>query len=178
MRKQQYIPYFFNYKYERRTYKYIGRDYGDHIIVDKGWIRNLSRWYRKRIYNRKESKYKFCNTYEEWRRYLLEKQFYNACVKQNMIKYLNRQKRVLEIIFESIKTIIIPIYIAIYSGAIALMDNVFQEKESSASEHMMFMAVCMMMLTLLIICVSSYWIHKNRDDFCFYEDYIDYQKNE
>ena len=38
MRRQQYIPYFFDYKYERRTYKYIGRDYGDHIMLIKAGL--------------------------------------------------------------------------------------------------------------------------------------------
>lgn len=118
-------------------------------------------------------KYKFCNIYEEWRLHLLERQFHNAYDNQNVIKYLNRQKRILEIVFESIKTVIIPIYIAIYSGAIALMDKVLPEAEISASEHRILIAVSRIVLTLFIIFVSGYWIYKNRTDIHFYEDFIE-----
>ncbi len=106
---------FFDIKYERRTYKHIGKDYGDRRTADRGLIRNFLRWYRKRIYNRKELKYRFCNTHEEWKLYLFERKFCNACDKQNMIKFLNKQKRVYEKMSDSIKTVIIPIYSSLFS---------------------------------------------------------------
>lgn len=134
MRKQRYTPYFFDIKYEKRTYKHIGKDYGDRKTADRGLIKNFLRWYRKRIYNRKELKYKFCNTYEEWKHYLLERKFCNISDKQNMIKFLNKQKMFCEKLFESIKTVIIPIYIALYSVGIAAMDKISEEMETTESE--------------------------------------------
>lgn len=178
MRKYRYMPYFFDIKYEIRTYKHIGKDYGDRRIADRGLIRNFLRWYRKRIYNRKELKYKFCNTYEEWKLYLFERKFCTTYDKQNMIKYLNDRKRTCEKIFESIKTIIIPLYITIYSGAIALMDKFWSEAEVSESMSRKSMSVYLVLLLLFIIGVSFYWIVKNKDDISFYKDYMDCMKKE
>lgn len=173
MRKQRYTPYFFDIKYEKRTYKHIGQDYGDRRTADKGWIRNFLRWYRKRLYNTKESKYKFCNTYEEWRLYLFERRFCNTYDKQNIIKFLNKQKRTNEKIFESIKTIIIPIYIALYSGTITIMDKFSVEMEVAESGSKELISLCMIIMTLFIISVSFYWIFQHKNDIYFYEDYID-----
>lgn len=174
MRKQRYTPYFFDIKYEKRTYKHIGKDYGDRRTADRGLIRNFLRWYRKRIYNRKELKYRFCNTYEEWRLYLFERKFCNVCDKQNMIKFLNKQKRVYEKMFDSIKTVIIPIYIVLYSIGIAAMDKISAEMEAT-EEAKIF---CMIFMTLFIVSISSYCIFLFKSDIYFYEDYIDCLDNE
>lgn len=174
MRKQRYTPYFFDIKYEKRKYKHIGKDYGDRRTADRGLIRNFLRWYRKRIYNRKELKYRFCNTYEEWRLYLFERKFCNVCDKQNMIKFLNKQKRVYEKMFDSIKTVIIPIYIALYSIGIAAMDKISAEMEAT-EEAKIF---CMIFMTLFIVSISSYCIFLFKSDIYFYEDYIDCLDNE
>lgn len=179
MRKQRYTPYFFDIKYEKRTYKHIGKDYGDRKTADKGLIRNFLRWNRKHIYNRKELKYKFCDTYEDWKLYLLDRKFCNNYDKQNMIKFLNKQKRSCGKIFESVKTIIIPLYITIYSGAIALMDKFWSETEALESMPRKSMSVYLILLLLFIIGVSFYWIVKNKDDISFYKDYMDcMEKNE
>lgn len=178
MRKQRYTPYFIDIKYEKRTYKHIGLDYGDHRTADKGWIRNFLRWYRKKLYNRKELKYKFCNTYEEWKLYLLEKKFCNTYDKQNIIKFLNDRKRSYEKMFDSIKTVIIPIYIALYSGMIAIMDKFSTEMEATESESRELMFICVISMTLFILTISFYWIFQHKSDIYFYEDYIDCLNNE
>ena len=167
MRKQRYTPYFFDFKYEKRTYEHIGKDYGNRRTADRGWICNFLRWYRKRIYNRKESKYKFCNTYEEWRSYLLEREFGNAYDKQNMIRFLCKRKKNSEKLFEAIKTIIIPIYISLNSGMI----------EATEAESIKSMFLCMIFI-LLIIIVSFYFIFTLKNRIYFYTDYIDCLNNE
>lgn len=177
MRKQRYMPYFFDFKYEKRTYKHIGKDYGDRRTADRGLIRNFLRWYRKRIYNRKEVKYKFCNTYEEWKLYLFERKFCNTYDKQNMIKFLNVQKRFYEKMFESIKTVIIPIYIAFYSVGIAAMDKISAGMEVTESEAGELIFFGMIFMTLFIVIISSNWIFQHKNDIHFYQDYIDCLNN-
>lgn len=177
MRKQRYMPYFFDFNYEKRTYKHIGKDYGDRRTADRGLIRNFLRWYRKRIYNRKELKYKFCNTYEEWKLYLFERKFCNTYDKQNMIKFLNVQKRFYEKMFESIKTVIIPIYIALYSVGIAAMDKISAGMEVTESEAGELMFFSMIFMTLFIVIISSNWIFQHKGDIHFYQDYIDCLNN-
>lgn len=170
MRKQRYTPYFFDIQYEKRTYKHIGKDYGDCRTANRGLIRNFLRWYRKRIYNRKELKYKFCNTYEEWKLYLFEKKFCNTYDKQNMIKFLNVQKRFYEKIFEAVKTVIIPIYIALYSVGIAAMDKFSAEIEATESEVREINLFCMIFMTVFIVIISSNWIFQHKSDIYFYQD--------
>lgn len=178
MRKQRYTPYFFDVKYEKRTYKHIGKDYGDCRTADRGLIRNFLRWYRKKLYNRKELKYKFCNTYEEWKLYLLEKKFCNTYDKQNMVKFLNDQKRSYEKMFESIKTVIIPIYIALYSGMIAILNKFSTEMEATETESRELMFICVISMTLFILTISFYWIFQHQSNIYFYEDCIDCLNNE
>ena len=163
-RRQKYRPYFFDYKYERKTYKCIGKDYGDSVTANKGWIRNFTRWYRKYVYNREETKYKICNTYTEWKQYLLEKPFYNESDKENAIRYLCDQKRIADMILDIVKILIIPIYIALYSVTISLLD------EQSLWEMIGFM-IC-------LIVVSAYLIIKYGEDVSFYKDYVECLKND
>lgn len=54
--KTKYKPYGFDEKYEFRTYKNIGRDYGDRKIADMGLVGNIKRFFRKKM-NRKQKKY-------------------------------------------------------------------------------------------------------------------------
>ncbi len=46
--KTKYKPYGFDEKYEFRTYKNIGRDYGDRKIADMGLVGNIKRFFRKK----------------------------------------------------------------------------------------------------------------------------------
>lgn len=158
MKKQKFVPYFFDYKYERRTYKYIGKNYGDSVFANKGWIRNSTRWYRKRVFNRNDSKYKICNTYEEWKKYLLEKKFYNKCDLENMVNYLIGRKRIAEIIFDISKTSVIPLYVATFSATMSLTN------EQSSVE--------IFLLMIFIIAFSAYFIVRYKKEVDFYKDYI------
>ena len=95
-----------------------------------------------------------------------------------MIKFLNKQKRVYEEVFDSIKTVIIPIYIALYSVGIAAMDKISEEMEAAESEAREAIVFCMIFMTLFIVSISSYWIFQHKSDIHFYEDYIDCLDNE
>lgn len=105
---------------------------------------------------------------------MFERKFCNVCDKQNMIKFLNKQKRVYEKMFDSIKTVIIPIYIVLYSIGIAAMDKISAEMEAT-EEAKIF---CMIFMTLFIVSISSYCIFLFKSDIYFYEDYIDCLDNE
>lgn len=178
MRKQRYTPYFLDFNYERRTYNHIGKDYGNRRSANKGWLGNFFRWYRKRIYNRKESKYKFCDTYEEWKLYLAEREFGNVYNKKNVIRLLCKRKRNFEKLYEAIKTIIIPIYIALYSALIAIMNKFSTEKEAAEARSGDLMLLYTIFLTLFIIIISTGWIFHYKNNIYFYTDYIDCLNNE
>ncbi len=94
-----------------------------------------------------------------------------------MIKFLNKQKMFCEKMFDSIKTVIIPIYIALYSVGIAAMDKISVEMETTESEARESIFFCMIFMTLFIAIISSYWIFQHKSDIHFYEDYIDCLNN-
>ena len=114
MKKQKYKPYFFDYKYELKTYKHIGLDYGDSVSANKGWIQNARRWFRKHIYNRADSKYKTCDTYEDWEIHVKSKLPMRTDYK-NYMHWLIMQRQFAERELEIVKAILIPIYIALLS---------------------------------------------------------------
>lgn len=104
--------YGLNLEYEYKTYKYVGKDYGDRKSANKGRSLNFLRFIRKKFLNYKEKKYKFCNTYTEWEMHVKDilPELINGI---DMYHFLNLQKRNAEVLLESIKTILIPIYIAL-----------------------------------------------------------------
>lgn len=164
MKKQKYIPYFFDYKYEKRTYKYVGRDYGNSAISNKGWIGNFVRWFRKHIYNRNESKYKICDTYEEWESYVknnLRKRVDN----KNFMHWLIMQKRLAENELEAVKAILIPIYIALLTikEILPFEGNFTWDK------------ILILIISIIILSVVILYINKEKVD--FWEDWIKIVKN-
>lgn len=159
MKKQKYQPYFLNYKYERRTYRHIGRDYGDSITADKGWIRNFTRWFRKHIYNKSEKKYKFCNTYEEWECYVKNKLPMKIDYK-NYMHWLIDQNRLADIELETVKAILIPVYIALLS----MKDFLAIEGSSSLGTMIIFIIV--------IVGISVYILCIEKENLDFWKDWI------
>lgn len=159
MKKQKYKPYFFDYKYEWRTYKYIGRDYGDSVTANKGLSGNFMRWFRKRIYNRRESKYKICNTYEEWECYVKSKLPMKIDYK-NYMHWLIEQKQSADIELETVKAILIPIYIALLS----MKEVFFFNRTPDLGAILIFIIV--------VIIFSVYILWKEKEILDFWNDLI------
>ena len=160
MKKQKYKPYFFDFKYELKTYKYIGLDYGNSVIANKGLIRNFTRWFRKHIYNRTDSKYKICNTYEDWEIYVKSKLPIRTDCK-NYLHWLINQKRLAESDLETVKAILIPIYIALLS-----MKDVFFNGKA-------FDFVTALILIIAIAIISLCILYKEKEALDFWNDWIE-----
>ncbi len=160
MKKQKYKPYFFDYKYELKTYKYIGIDYGDSISANKGWIQNARRWFRKHIYNRAESKYKICDTYEDWEIYVKNKLPMRTDYK-NYIHWLIMQKQLAERELEIVKAILIPIYIALLS----MKEIFFLNKTPDLGTTLTFI--------IIILFVSCYILWIENENLDFWNDWIE-----
>lgn len=163
-KKKLYTPYNFDIKYEICTFKHVGLDYGNYVIANKGWIRNFRRWFRKHIYNRNESKYKICNTYEDWEIYVKSKLPIRTDYK-NYMHWLIEQRRFAESQLETVKAILIPIYIAFLS----IKEVFFKEKTVDLG-------------TVLILCVaiaitSAYVLVKEKENLDFWNDWIDIINN-
>ncbi len=127
MKKTNYMPYNINLKYEWETYKHIGKDYGNSRIANIGMRANFLRYVR-RITNRDEKNYKFCNKYSEWEehvRYILNRKINNY---NDMIHWIVKKQRISQYILTILKAIVIPIYIAIFSLSDTLGANEIYEE--------------------------------------------------
>lgn len=53
---RKYMPYGFDENYEYKTYRNIGKDYGDSRTANAGHIENIKRYFRKKV-NKKQKYY-------------------------------------------------------------------------------------------------------------------------
>ena len=163
MMKNRFMEYGLDLQYEFKTYKHVGKDYGNRKIANKGWIKNFRRFWRKSIVNKKEQKYKFCNTYSEWRDHVKglipkKSEYYD-----NFLHFLILEKKDAETFLETIKVILIPIYIAMCG-----MTSVFPLNDT-------FSVIAIM---LIIVGFSTGFIYYAKKNVEFYEDFIEIVKEE
>lgn len=112
MKKKRFKPYDIDIEYEQRTYKYVGKDYGNSRSAHLGFIKNVMRFSRK-MRNRKQEKYAFCNTYSEWESHvkkIVKKDIINS---NDLIRWLYHKRNMEKQILEAVKTIVIPLYLAV-----------------------------------------------------------------
>ena len=96
---------------DRRNYK----------TADKGWILNVYRYLRKKR-NKNNKNYFSCNTYSEWKDYILDKVNRNINNYDDLIHFLIRERNRQLINKEAIVIILIPIYISLIATAIGNME--------------------------------------------------------
>lgn len=121
MKTQRYCPYNLDLRKELRTYKNIGKDYGNYKTADKGWILNVCRYLRKKR-NKNNKNYFSCNTYSEWKDYILDKVNRNINNYDDLIHFLICERNRQLVKKEAIVIILIPIYISLIATAIGNME--------------------------------------------------------
>lgn len=114
MKTKDYNPYKIDIKYEYRTYRYIGRDYGDRKSANIGVIDNLIRCLRKEV-NKNENYYATCNTYTEWYMHMKTIIPSGKNNSKNMLYWLRKNQKAAKHYLEAIKVVLVPIYIALIS---------------------------------------------------------------
>ncbi len=144
-KKEHFKPYGLDLKYEFNTYRQVGRNYGDRKTAHMGLFLNFMRWRRKRK-NRREGKYKFCNTYSDWERHVQEILPMHIQNYEDMLHYLLERKSGAEEYLEIVKILLIPIYLSLVA-----FYQIFLGDEILASKYVVFHIV----LFLLIILLSS-----------------------
>lgn len=166
-KKSNYTPYNLNISYEQKTYKYVGYTYGDYTTANKGLLLNLRRFYLKKK-NKNEKNFKFCNTYSEWETHI------KTIIKTDMLNYndflhwLKAQKRNTETFLESIKGILIPIYIALFS-----ISNTFYDGLSSTQ---LTFATCILAVFLAV--ASALYLFDATENVNFYNDLLEIAEHE
>lgn len=157
MKKEKYRDYKFDIDYEYRTYKNIGKDYGDSKTADRGVLLNCKRAVRKWM-NKKEKRYKFCNKYSEWEKYIIEKYVFDS----DMFHWLYGKKRDAETYVETIKVILIPIYLTMISVLVSMEKSV---------TYYAVIAVC-----FIVVMVSTIVLYGSIEKKHFLDDFVEVVK--
>ncbi len=157
--KKKYTPYMIDIEYELRTYKHIGKDYGNAQSADLGRIPNLCRFIRKSR-NREQTQYKFCNTYSDWEEHIRKVLNKNIINYGDMIHWLTYERNYAKQNLEAIKAVLIPIYIS-FMG----LYNVFGGEGSNPFTVLVVIILCIVVIS---ICV----LHGASEKVDFFEDCI------
>lgn len=97
IKKSSSNKYGFDIKYELKTYTHVGSIFN------------------KRNAKKKKQKYKVCNNYTEWKNHVKSILHYEMCNKEDFVHWLYDNKNWEKQFLEVIKTIQIPIYVALLS---------------------------------------------------------------
>ncbi len=151
-----YKPYDFDEIYEYRTYKNVGKDYGNSKTANLGIMGNAGRGFR-RIINSNQKKYFVCNTYTQWQKYVKSVFHNNNVNKDDYLHWLIKRKRYYEIRLETVKIILIPLYI--------FMLTTLAEHEKQSTN-----LTGIIMLVEIIMCI---WLISDTRKLLFYNDYIE-----
>lgn len=163
MTKNRYYPYNIDLEKELRTYKNIGKDYGNYKTADKGWILNVCRYLRKKR-NKNNKNYFSCNTYSEWKDYILDKVNRNINNYDDLIHFLIRERNRALRHKEEVSIILIPLEITIIALAI----------ENARTGLTILLTIAVIILIELIALNSLYKANEKID---FYNDLIEIAKN-
>lgn len=158
MKNKFFRPYDIDIEYELRTYKNVGKDYGNREVANLGWILNIKRFLRKKG-NKQQTKYKFCNTYSEWAEHvkcIFVKKIIN---NDDLLCWLHEQHNYAKDHLEAIKTILIPIYVTFIS-----IFDIFSEDKAKVPG--------LLIVVILIVWVSTKELLKASLKIHFFEDVI------
>jgi len=160
MKKKYFNEYGLDMEYEFETHRHVGKEYGNKKSADKGWIFNSIRFWRRKISNKKQNKYAFCNTYTEWEEHVRAIIPDNICNSIDMLHWLEGGRRSVGAFLEAIKVIMFPVYIAY----LQFIDN-YYGKENGKFVFFVIVMLIMVMMSLSIL-------KRATEKLEFYEDFI------
>lgn len=170
MKRAEYRPYNLDMNYLFDTYRNIGKVYGNRKYANRGVVFNIIRWY-KRLKNRSERKYKNCDTYSAWEKYV--KNIFQQIPAQHysdMIHFLIGENNYFQGLLDVVKCILIPLYIAILGMAGILFDL---ECFDGIAQYVFGIG-----LALIVMCVSLSILVVTQMKVEFYQDLIRIAKND
>ena len=160
--EQKYFkPYDIDVGYEYRTYKYIGKDYGNRKNANLGWEFNLRRYLRKKT-NRNQRRYTVCHTYTEWENHIRTVINHNIINSNNLMHWLYQKRDWATRGLEVEKLILVPIYVTLLSLIIV----------ESGGHSFTVRLMLFLFLAGIIICFSVDCFFKAFVEVSFYNDFI------
>lgn len=170
MQKKEYMPYNFDFKFQFRTYKNIGRK---HKIQFKSEKNVFYRWYAflRDWHNKKERKYKDFDKFSQWRCYI-EKEFKSNKYNNNddLKHYLQVKADTNEDLSNVISAIVTPIYVCLITIATACL----RLDQSLLLQMFIYLSILLVaILVFLLVCHRKY-----RNRYIFYTDIIKILNND
>lgn len=153
---RKYMPYGFDENYEYKTYRNIGKDYGDSRTANAGHIENIKRYFRKKV-NKTQKYYATCDTYTQWKNYIKKNTEKYQMDIENYKHWLIKQQCYYEERLELIKIILIPLYIF---GLTVLV-----EKETNN--------VQILYATIIVETIMCILVMRDTKKSSFYKNYIE-----
>lgn len=163
MKKIQYKPYNFEFKFEYRTYKNIGTNY-EVETMSKCNIAYKIRKFTRKIWNMKEKRYRNFDTYSEWEKYISEKVPERCSNYKNFYHYLEQRRKVYDFSVEYGKTVALPIYVAIFSATMTLYALI--------EAPVVALIFSMLPLVVFILILMTIILKRQTDRRNFYRDYM------
>lgn len=180
---KKYAPYGFDFKFQYRTYKNIGKTYWINFKAKKNFLYKIRRMTRE-IINKNEKKYKNFDTFSQWEDYIHEefgaKKFSN---QKDCICYLKRSKRTAEIFCDMIGAVITPMYVVLLSIGATLIFNTDIVKIdtydlSMIKAYIINGYIYMSIMLTIVFCFLMLHFFKYRRKIYFYKDLINVLLNE
>lgn len=160
MEKNYFKAYGIDTEYEFNTYRYVGKDYGTRKSANLGMLLNCKRFFRKNR-NKDEKQYKFCDTYSDWEKHIQDVIPKDILNYRDMFHWLHMKKEENKANLESVKCILIPIYVALFSVC-ATVD--FPDEISRN--------IFLIIISFFIIWVSAAALLEAMQKVRFYDDFI------
>lgn len=169
MKNNAYIPYYFNLKYEYRTYKNIGEEYKIQYKAKKNVLYKLY-WLIRKVFNWNEKKYKNLNKFSEWEEYINHKSLGDVSNKKDFIHFLEGKARNSDLNRNIIGSIVTPIYVILISGGLTIL--LIPAQTTVIQEHILstWLFFSLLLLFMLIFLIENSYRRNMR--YNFYRDYI------
>lgn len=176
MKRDAYVPYNFNFKYEYQIYKNIGIESEIQHRAKKNIFYKLRLKIRK-LFNRNEKKYKNFATFSQWEEHVKEviKNIINDDKKlyKNFLHYLEYQRRYFQYTKSIITGIAVPAYMVLVAGALTIfgLDDSYKENVQDILIIKGFNWFMLALILLSAIAVLHILITRYTKRYYFYSDY-------
>lgn len=170
MKKGKYMPYYFDRKYEYRTYKNIGVEYRILKQAEKNIFCKL-RWKVRKFMNAGERNYKNFDKYSEWEAYVNSLPFMNSSNKTDLLRFLQSRARLYDFARNIVGSIVTPFYAVLLSGALAVLIAMPMDKITYVIVLYIWGFFCILLFVLLVFLYKMSWVKSNW--YYFYRDYIE-----
>lgn len=175
MKNNVYMPFNFDFKYEYKTYKNIGKEYKIKYKAEKNVLYRLY-WFIRKIFNWNEKKYKDLNNFSEWEEYVNQTRSGDTSNKKDFIHFLEGKARGCDVNRNTIGSIVTPIYVILISGGLSILLLLVPKSDIYESVSYAWCTFSVILFLILVFLLS--YNHSKSNQYFFCKDYIEIIKKQ